>query len=162
MRITLIAAVSDDEIIACDNRIPWHLPRDVQQFRAHCEGKFLLLGRKTFDQMQGWFGNHFPLILTRNPQFAPSVGRAVSSVTEAITLAQEELVVLGGAEVYAAALPYATELRITRVHTRIGQGLAIPEIDWKNWRLGESEFFPPDAENSLAMTLTTFHRISCP
>lgn len=162
MRITLIAAVSDDGIIACDNRIPWHLPRDVRQFRDYCEGKFLLLGRKTYDQMQGWFGNHFPLILTRNPQLAPSGGKAVYSVSESINLAQEELVVLGGAGVYAAALPYATQLRITRVHTRIGQGLVFPEVGWNNWRVGESTFFAPDEENSLAMTLATFHRIACP
>src|SRR5688500_19799474 len=67
MTVTLIAAHSENGVIAKGGRLPWHLPDEIAHFRAYCQGKWLLLGRRTWDEMQGWFRpGQTPVVVTRN------------------------------------------------------------------------------------------------
>lgn len=157
--ISLIAAISEDGFISQDGRIPWKLPRDVRHFREYCAGKHVLVGRRTYDEMTGWFTNHRVFILSRNAQTEVREGTVVQSVEEAKSQTPEELVVLGGGEVFALALPIADRLVLTRVHTKIGHGVAFPEIDFTQWEERDLQEFPADAENPLAMTISTLHRL---
>lgn len=162
MLVSLIAAVSDDGFIGQDGRIPWRLPRDVAHFRSYCAGKWLLLGRRTYEEMTGWFSDHHPLILTRQQNFEPTVGRCVSSVAEAMSEAfahgARELVVLGGGEVFALALPHAQQLILTRVHTRLGHGVRFPNWSLADWKLTREESFPADAAHSFPHTISFYQR----
>lgn len=158
MIISLIAAVSRDGFIAQDDRIPWNMPRDVQHFRDYCLGKYLLVGRKTFDQMHGWFHHHHPLIMTRDPAYQPEVGQVVRTVPEAIAKAKDELVVLGGGEMFTAALPYATRLVLTHVDTELGNGTPFPKWDPNAWSQSESHAFLADESHPFAMEIAVYER----
>jgi dihydrofolate reductase len=159
MTVTLIAAVSDDGFISRSKGVPWDLPADRRHFRDYTAGKHLLLGRATFEEMTGWFTNHSPLVLSHNKDFRPSIGRRIPSVQMAIMIAErdkaDELVVCGGAQCYAAALPFADKLVLTRVHTTLGSGVAFPEIDRRQWAETCHDEHPADETHAFPMTFTT-------
>lgn len=165
MKISMIAAMARNRVIGTgDGGIPWRLPRDTLHFRDYTAGKHLLLGRRTFGEMTGWFRAHIPIVLTRDERFEPAIGQVAHSVDEAITEAFEdgapELVVCGGASVYRAALPYADELCLTLIDAEVEGEAVFPdyeaEIEWE--KLSE-ESHPADAENAHPMTFVRLRRI---
>jgi dihydrofolate reductase len=138
--VTLIALVSQDGFISRGAGVPFQLPEDKQHFRNYTSGKWLLLGRRTYEEMIGWFRDHTPLVLNRDPSFQPAIGRRVASVEEAINLAKEEgqpeLVVCGGGETYASAIAHAEKLVITRVESSLGDGVVFPSFEQDaSWQL---------------------------
>ncbi|MBP7950243.1 MAG: dihydrofolate reductase [Verrucomicrobiales bacterium] len=164
--ITLIAAVADDGFLSGENGgIPWHLPRDIRHFRRHAAGKFLLLGRTTFEEMRGWFTDQIPLVLTRNPAVLSPPGIPVETVADAVAIVRAAaalpLLVCGGAQTYAAALPSADTLILTRVHTILGRGKSFPSLP-PEWQETAREHFPADAENPLPMTILHLKHPSSP
>ncbi len=171
MKVSMIAAMDRRRVIGnAEGGLPWRLPADVRRFRAHTEGKHLLLGRRTYQEMAGWFSTHTPIVLTHDRDFALSgEGRIAHNVEEAVTEAFEagarELVVVGGAKTFAAALPYADELMLTRVETDVAgrdpESLPVfPDyVDGIEWETLEEEFLPADEENPLAMTFLTLRRL---
>jgi len=122
MLVSLIAALAHDRVIGSSTgRIPWDLPRDRAHFRQRTEGRWLLVGRTTYLEMEGWFGSRSPIVLTRDSEFSPHhpSHRIATSPAAAIDLARRngarELLVCGGAGVYAATLPFADRLLLTRI-----------------------------------------------
>ncbi len=165
MLVSLIAAFSEDGFISQDGRIPWHLPRDIQHFRHYTSGKWLLLGRKTYSEMLGWFRGHTPLVLSHS-QMLPGPGRVVHTVEEAIFQAESagapELVICGGGEVYAAALPWVRLLILTHVHTTLNSGVKFPTLQPGDWVEQERHSFPEDADHAYGMTILHLHRNRSP
>ena len=159
-RLTLIAVVSEDGFISRGQGAPWDLPRDRVHFRAATAGMWLLLGRRTYEEMLGWFRDHTPLVLTRDPTFVPPIGKAVSSVPQALDLAAkagvDEIFVCGGSAAYELAFPHADRLLVTHVGTRLGAGVAFPKIETPPWRLVSSADYPADAENAHAMRFADY------
>ncbi len=169
MKVIAIAAVSDDGFIAGpDGGIPWRLPRDTAHFRQFTEDQCLLLGRKTYSEMIGWFRpGHRAIVVTRagslpaDPSITPELATSVQSAIEkAERSGIERLIVCGGAQIYRASLELVDELVITHVHTQIGAGLAFPSISESDWYPAETEPWPMDADNSIAMTLTHYRRVN--
>lgn len=166
VKLTLIAAMDENRLLAGDCGIPWHLPRDIAHFRASTKGRWLLLGRRTFGEMRGWFRrDHTPLVLTSRCGWDPDIGRAVSSVPHALALAesagQDEIVCCGGAQTYAAALPYADRLVLTVVHHRFeagAGGVSFPSLDEPSWSEIESNGVPSDEEHAFAFTIRILER----
>lgn len=160
--LSLIAAVSSDGYLSRGRGVPWDLPADREHFRACAAGKWLLLGRTTYEEMIGWFSDHHPLVLSRDPAFMPAVGRCVASVAEALALAaaagQEELLVCGGAQVYAATLPVADRLILTRVDQRLGGGLAFPAFDEGEWPVRVRRRHATDALHAQAFEIRIHER----
>jgi dihydrofolate reductase len=166
MLLTLIAAIDENRLLADARRIPWHLPRDVAHFREYTADKWLLLGRTTYEEMRGWFRpGHFPLVLSSRCGWDPDTGRLVSSVPQAIATAeaagQKELVCLGGGQVFAAALPYAHKMLLTRVHASItpeGRPVYFPQwapSEWEDVTIWQQ---PVDAEHAQAFDLHEMKR----
>jgi dihydrofolate reductase len=142
--VTLIALLSKDGYISEGVGVPFDLPEDKQHFRDYAEGKWLLLGRRTYLEMIDWFRNHVPLVLSRDSSFQPVTGRRVASVQEAIEIAREngqtELVVCGGGAAYAAAISAAEKLVITRVDRLLSGGVRFPSFEQDgSWRLKKRE-----------------------
>ncbi len=150
--LTLIAALAEDRVIgSASGGIPWDLPRDRAHFRARTEGRWLLVGRRTYAEMEGWFGDRTPIILTKQPDFRPRhpAHRVVASPAAALDLARAngvgELIVCGGAEVYAATLPLAGCLVLTRIglHVDIPDPVRFPDFESSGeWRLSHTETWP--------------------
>jgi dihydrofolate reductase len=160
--LTLIAVISADGCISTGTGVPWRLPRDQEHFRAATRGQWLLLGRRTYEEMLGWFKDHRPLVLTRNAAYLPPVGQPVASVQEALRLAAEggvaELFVCGGGDTYAAAMPYADRLLLTHVDAELGGGVPFPEVDPAVWQMTEHEDFPADAMHAHGLRFATYER----
>lgn len=164
--LTLIAAVSADGFISKGQGVPWNLPRDRAHFRRATDGQWLLIGRRTFEEMLGWFRNHHPLVLTSREDFAPPLGKAVPSVVEALETARKqgarELFVCGGGGAYEAAMPLADRLVLTHVDNVLGSGVTFPAFRTEEWHLISRQAFPADAENPHALVFATYERLSGP
>lgn len=164
--LTLIAAMDENRLLADEHGLPWHLPQDIAHFRSYTQNKWLLLGRRTYEEMRGWFREgQVPLVLTAQCGWDPEVGRVVSSVPHALALAesegQTEVVCCGGAQTYAAALPYADRLVLTGVkHTfPAGKGAVyFPAWDAGDWREVKAEEFTQDGEHGYAFTIRWMER----
>lgn len=164
--LTLIAAMDENRLLAGEQGIPWHLTHDIAHFRDYTAGRWLLLGRKTYEEMHGWFrAGHFPLVLSSRCGWDPDPGCIVSSVPHALALAgtagQFELICCGGAQTYAAALPYAERLVLTIVHHRFdagSRGVFFPEWRSPEWRETSGSYFPKDAKNRFDFTIQHWQR----
>ncbi len=160
--VTLIAAVSDDGFISRGQGVPWDLPDDRAHFRERTLGRWLLVGRRTYEEMIGWFHNHQPLVLSTDAGFAPAIGTRVATVEAAIQIASDagagELMVLGGGQVFAATMPLATRLDLTLVHTRLGTGIPFPAVDPGVWRQVQSRPREADAAHRFSFTFTEWER----
>lgn len=165
MHVTMISAMDRNRVIGTGNGgIPWHLPRDTQYFREFTDDKHLLLGRRTFEEMSGWFTNQTPIVLTRDTDYTAEPGFVAHHVEEAITIAAEkgapELAVCGGASIYTAALPYADELFLTEVDATVdGTALFPDHQDGAEWEEVSRREFPPDEENEYGMTFLHLRRL---
>lgn len=163
MQVSLIAAMDRERLMgSAAGHLPWRLPRDVAHFRAATAGKWLLLGRRTYEEMDGWFTDQTPLILSRDPDYRPRrpFHRVFTDVRAALEFAREsgvgEVVVGGGAEIFAATMPMATRLILTRIDARyeVADGVYFPEFETSGeWRVVHAEDWPADAENPVAMRL---------
>ncbi len=165
MHLTMIAAMTRNRVIGTGSgKIPWHLPRDTKHFRDFTNGKHLVLGRVTFEEMSGWFTNQTPIVLTRDKSYTPDHGLKAGSIDEAISeaagMGAEEIAVCGGAEVYSEALPYADELFLTLIDASIEGGAYFPDYeDGIEWEEINREAFPSDDENEYAMTFLHLRRV---
>lgn len=142
-RLALIAAVAENGCIGVDNKLPWYLPEDLKYFKAVTSGKAIIMGRSTFDSLGRPLPNRTNIVITRNTGFtAPEGVRVVHSLDEAITVAEavahiagdEEIVVIGGAQIYALALPRADRLYLTEVQKTVEGDAFFPDWDRRGWQ----------------------------
>jgi len=157
-----IAAVSADGFISRGTGVPWVIEADRHHFRHATQGKWLLLGRRTFEEMQGWFTDHHPLILTRSSEFLPSVGQPVSTIAAALEAAErqgaDELWVCGGAATYAEAWPLVQKAVITQVDDELGTGLPFPPICDEAWEIESRQSLPRSTAVEPAAEVITYRR----
>lgn len=161
--LTLIAAVSADGFISTGQGVPWNLPMDREHFRAYTRSKWLLLGRKTYEEMLGWFSDHHPLVLSRDEKFLPFLGERVKDVADALLQTtkarQPELVVCGGAGAYAAALPDADRLVITHVDHLLGGGVAFPAFSKLEWEPVTRTAHERNDLHAYSFAIVTYQRV---
>jgi dihydrofolate reductase len=143
MRLSIIAALSANNVIGRGNALPWRLSADLKRFKALTMGHHLLLGRKTFE----------------------SIGRVLTatSVEEALALAahDDEPFIAGGAEIYAQTIRRADRMYLTRVHAEIEGEATFPDFDDVNeWRLVDSEHFEADDKNEYPFSFLTYDRVA--
>lgn len=170
MLLTLIAAVDEAGAIGrSGGGLPWQVPDEAAHFRRQCRSRWLLLGRRTYQEMEGWFAEWArvepstaptPLLLTRKPQ--PGALRQAATVEEALQIAhsagQEELLVIGGAQTFAAALPFATQLILSRIHAHSGGTVFFPFFDEAAWHLTRREGPYRDTSSGLTYTISWLSR----
>jgi dihydrofolate reductase len=138
----LIAAVSDNGVIGRDNALPWKLKSDMRHFRVLTMGKPVVMGRKTFLSLGKPLSGRTNIVVSRDPAFAASGVLAAGSLAAALQAARGdalrrgsgEIAVIGGAELYAQAMPAADRLEITRVHADIQGDATFPPIDPALWQ----------------------------
>ena len=142
MRLCLIAAVAENGVVGNNNSLPWHLPADLQYFKHKTLGKPIVMGRKTFESIGRPLPGRTNIVVSRNKSYAAAGVEVVDSLESSLTLAsdialtdgQEDLMVIGGAAIYAAALPLAQCLYITEVHGEVEGDAYFPAVDWSQWR----------------------------
>ncbi|MEE4277149.1 MAG: dihydrofolate reductase [Halieaceae bacterium] len=151
--IAAIVAAADNDVIGRNNALPWDLPADLAHFRRRTMGKPILMGRRTFESIGRPLPGRSNIVITRNSAYAHEGVRVVSDFEDAVDLAEaialidgvEELVVIGGAEIYALSLPRLSRLYLTRVHAEPEGDAWLPPIDWDEWLETEREERGPEA-----------------
>ena len=144
MRLAMIAAQSQNRVIGNNNKLPWYLPEDLKYFKRVTLGKPIIMGRKTFESIGRPLPGRTNIVITRNPDWTHDGAgvRVVHSLQQAIELAEslalvngfEESLVIGGAEIYALALPQADRLYLTQVHAEVQGDAHFPPLDPSQWQ----------------------------
>jgi dihydrofolate reductase len=152
--------MSDNGVIGKDGGLPWHLPDDLKYFKVVTFGKPVLMGRRTFESIGKPLPGRRNLVLTRSASGPPPGVEYVRSVEQASELVQgvAELCVIGGAEVFALALPLATRIYLTRVHASVAGETYFPLRDFSGWRESESVAHAADSRHAYAMSFVTLQR----
>jgi len=161
MKISLIAAMTDDRVIGIENRLPWKLPADMKWFRQHTLGKPIVMGRKTFES----FGakplpERMNIVITRDRDYRAEGAVVVHDIDEALAAAgdAEEVMIIGGASFYEQMLPRADRLYLTFVHADVEGDAWFPEFDRCQWREVFREDHEADEKNPYAYSFVILER----
>ena len=144
MTIALVAAIARGGVIGRDGGIPWHIPEDVAHFKALTTGHAVVMGRRTWDSLSDRFRplpDRRNVVVTRNALWHANGAERVGSVEEAFEFLRgvERVFVIGGAEIYAAALPLADGLVLTEIERDFVGDTRFPAWDRKDWRATQRE-----------------------
>jgi dihydrofolate reductase len=164
MKISILVAASENGTIGRAGDLPWHLPTDLKRFKRLTMGHCLLMGRKTFDTIGQALPGRQTVVLSRDPQLQIEGVRVQHSFNDALKtceqLEQDELFVVGGAQIYRLALPHAQKVYLTRVHFVVEGDASFPELAASKWRLCWEEAHEPESEGSPAFTFQVWERVS--
>ncbi len=142
MRISLIAAVAENNVIGRDGALPWRLPGDLRHFREITMGKPVVMGRKTYESIGRALPGRANIVVSRDPDFAPDDALVSRDIDEALTVAAgqaaaagvTEAMVIGGAAIYAGALDRADRIYLTEVQGSVEGDIRFPDFDRDQWR----------------------------
>ena len=139
MTVTIVAAVARNGVIGVDGGLPWRLPDDLRRFKELTLGHVLVMGRKTYESIGHPLPGRATIVVTRSPSWDSGaaevrVSRSVSDAIAAAAALDDEVFVVGGAQVYAAALPLADRLELTWVDAEPEGDTTFPELDLRDWR----------------------------
>jgi len=139
--IVLVVARADNRVIGKDGAMPWHLSEDLKRFKRITVGKPVIMGRKTFESIGRPLPGRHNIVLTRQPGWQAEGVTVVPNLAEAIAAAgldprtrADTIMVVGGAEIYAQALPVATRIELTEIHAAPEGDTYFPELDPARWR----------------------------
>jgi len=160
MTISLIVAASRNGVIGRNGALPWHLPDDLRQFKRLTLGKPVIMGRRTWESIGRPLPGRRNIVLTRDPGFRAGGCEVAHSVSAALALlaGAEEAMVIGGAQVYAAFLPFAERIYLTRVQAEVDGDTHFPAPDPDAWRLVSSEAHGADDRHRYAFELLRYER----
>lgn len=160
MRLSLIAAMSPTRVIGHDGALPWRLPAELRRFKRLTMGRPLLMGRRTYASVGRPLPGRRMVVLSRDPGFGADGVEVYGGLDEALAaLADcEEVMVGGGAELYAAALPRADRLLLSVVHGAFVGDTFFPPFDAGAWGVAERVEVPADAVNAYAHTFFDLRR----
>ena len=148
--ISIIVATDQNGLIGDGNRLPWHLPADLQFFKKNTLNKPIIMGRKTWDSLPGLLPDRRHIVISRNHDKNKQQGfDAASSLLDAIEMAKdsEEIMIIGGASIIEQALPLADKIYMTRIHHAFKGDCYLPELDWEQWQETSRESHQADEKN---------------
>ena len=162
MNITLVVAASQNNAIGKDNKLLWHLPKDMRFFKNTTWAMPVLMGRKTFESMGSkLLPGRMNIILTTQKGLNIDGAHIVNSILAGIELATnnnyKELMVIGGGQIYDLALPMANKIWFTRVHTNIEGDTYFPTLD-KTWNLSSVESHQADEKHLYSFDFECWQR----
>jgi len=159
-------AVAENGVIGANGRLPWRLSADLKTFRRLTMGKPLIMGRKTFQSLKKPLDGRDNIVLTTDPFFEADGISVVNTFADAMTLARtlaltggvDEVMVIGGADVFRAALPHAERIYWTAVHAKPDGDVHFPDIDPDAWTEVERHELPASEKDDVTATLRVLER----
>ena len=149
--IAIVAAMGRNRAIGLDGGMPWHLPGELQHFKNATMGKPIIMGRKTWESIGVALPGRQSLVVTRNPSFTAKGCDVVGSLKQAIEEANGlEVMIIGGGQLYAQALPIADRMVLTLVDCEPQADTWFPEWREDEWQQVGSRAYPADEKNSCA------------
>ncbi len=158
--VSLIVAVADNGVIGRDNALPWHLPEDLKRFKRITMGKPIVMGRKTFESIGKPLPGRVNVVVTRDPNYRREGVTVVHDVDAALLAAgtAEEVMIIGGSDLFRLFLPRAARVHLTRVHGEVAGDVFWPALDEKEWGVVGREKFAADERHAYAMTFESWER----
>lgn len=161
MKIVLVAAIGDNSVIGRDSQLPWRLKSDLQHFRKVTLNRPVIMGRKTYESIGKLLPGRTNIVLTRDLSLvAPGAVLATSldaalgyAHTDAVKRGTDEIMVVGGSDIFATTMPMADRLEITHVHASPEGDVLFPPIDPEVWQeiSREEHFAGPDDDANFAL-----------
>ncbi|MFN3232877.1 MAG: dihydrofolate reductase [Alphaproteobacteria bacterium] len=141
MSIALIVAMAQNRVIGQNGKMPWHISDEAKYFKATTMGKPLVMGRKTWESIGRPLPGRANIVVSRNAEYQAPGATVVSTVSEALRLAEtmaevtdaEEVMVMGGAELYERTLPLADRIYLTKIHRDYDGETVFPELNHGTW-----------------------------
>lgn len=157
--LTLIAAMGKNRAIGMAGRMPWHLPAELQHFKQATMGKTIVMGRKTWQAIGRPLPGRQNIVISRNSGFQADGVEVFGSLSDAIELAKsDEVMVIGGGQLYALALPLASRMVLTLIDIEPEADTWFPEWNEKEWSPGSEKHYPVDDNNPLAYRIIELNR----
>ena len=158
--ISIIAAMARNRVIGADNAIPWHLPGELKLFKSITMGHHIIMGRNTWESVGRLLPGRITVIVTRRAGYDVPGAIVAASFDDAIAACagDDEIFVIGGAQLYAAALPRADRVYLTTVDAEVAGDTYMPQFDLAQWRERSSKAFARDAKNPYDYRLTVYDR----
>jgi dihydrofolate reductase len=166
VRISIIVAAAENGVIGVGGGLPWRMSSDLKTFRRLTMGKPIIMGRKTFETLKKPLDGRENIVVSRDPNFMPQGATVVESLPDALVLGQmlalskgeEEIMIIGGAEIYQAALPKASRIYLTRVHAAPEGDTYFPPLEAADWAEVSSEPLPRTERDEFEATLVVLDR----
>jgi dihydrofolate reductase len=154
----LIAATSLNNALGKDNKIIWHLPDDFKRFKELTSGHYIIMGRKTFESFPKPLPNRTHVVITRQENYHPESCIVVNSIEDAFAICpkDEDVFLIGGAEIYELGLPYVDKIELTLINETFEADAFLPEIDFSKWELIQEEFHLKDEKHAHEFSFQTF------
>ena len=160
MIISLIVAMDRNRLIGRGNALPWRLPADLAHFKSITMGKPIVMGRKTYESIGRPLPGRHNIVISRNPDFAAPGCTVVVSVDAALAAAgaAPEIMVIGGAQLYAELLPLAQRVYLTRIDAAFEGDAWFPPLDGEVWRECQRAEYAPDDNNPYPYAFLVLER----
>jgi dihydrofolate reductase len=156
--VYLLAAVAENGVIGAGGKLPWHLPEDMKHFKQVTVGHPVIMGRKTWESIGKPLPDRDNIVVSRRTGFRAAGARVASSLEDALAMcpADAPAFVIGGSELYRAALRYAAGLVLTHIHRAYEGDARFPEIDWADWKEIRRE--PHVSKNGMPFDFVWYER----
>ncbi|MBD2857885.1 dihydrofolate reductase [Spongiibacter sp. KMU-158] len=168
MAVTIcqIVAMNHQRVIGIENRLPWHLPADLQHFKKTTLGKPIVMGRKTWESLGRPLPGRENIVITRQSDFVAEGAHVCASLGAALELASEfaeqagldEVMVIGGAQIYAESLPLCQRLYLTEVDYPLEGDAHYPELDLAQWMESSRECYNSGDDGAPKYCFVTLER----
>jgi dihydrofolate reductase len=161
MRLAAIVAMSENGVIGNGNKLPWHLPADLANFKEITMGKPIIMGRKTYESIGRPLPGRCNIIISRDSNFQ-AVGCVVCNSAECALEAagySEEIYVIGGSLIFAMLMPRIERIYLTRVHQNVNGDAHFPELNKTEWKESSVVEHPADEKNPIAFTFSVLDRV---
>jgi dihydrofolate reductase len=162
MKVSIVVAVAQNNVIGKDNQLLWHLPNDLKFFKQLTSGHHILMGRKTYQSIGKPLPNRTNMIITADQNFeAPSclvftdINKAIE---EAMQANEHELFIIGGAQIYKLAMPLVNKIYLTKIDASFDGDTFFPEIKPSEWKQVTNQNFEPDEKNKYHYSFIELER----
>lgn len=163
MRISIIVAASENNVIGINNMLPWRLPTDLKYFKSTTLGKPIVMGRKTFESLGKPLPGRPNIVITRQKEFQPEGAYVAGSVEEGIEKAKsfggDELFITGGSQIFEQAWPLVERIYLTRVYAVVHGDAFFPQLDGAEFELVTDERHEADEKNQYSFAFQVWERV---
>ncbi|MFC0309876.1 type 3 dihydrofolate reductase [Gallibacterium trehalosifermentans] len=159
MKLSLIVAMTKNRVIGLENKMPWHLPADLAWFKQNTLNKPVIMGRKTFESIGRPLPQRRNIVLSRQAKAIAGV-EVVASLSQALALVQdqEEVMIIGGGQLFAETLARANRLYLTEIDAELEGDTYFPTLNSDEWQLNFSQTYAADEKNQYACCFKILER----
>lgn len=161
--ISISVAVANNNVIGKDNKLLWHISEDLKRFKKITSGKKMIMGRKTFESLPGILPNREHIVITRDKTFTVDSDKVtivhdINSLVEKYSKCEEEIFLIGGAEIYKQLLPYTKKIYLTKIDKAFEGDTYFPEINYDEFNTEFASEQITDENNGLKYTFVDLIR----